>query len=178
MQDPVFAIDQLVEIAIRALSPAVNDTFTALTCIDWLSAGLSRVSTRELVEGVYRDKNGRVRLIESDPSYARMVDRAFDKIRQAAQGMPAVLIRLLAAIAAIMHDTVSAEQRRVLRRQADMIYREAQRSVTEPNDLADIRERYELAAGGGDQPSQNGGEPETLRRVQFGAPPEVGASGV
>jgi small-conductance mechanosensitive channel len=37
MQDPVFAIDQLVEIAIRALSPAVNDTFTALTCIDWLS---------------------------------------------------------------------------------------------------------------------------------------------
>ncbi len=39
-QDPVFAIDQLVEIAIRALSPAVNDTFTALTCIDWLSAGL------------------------------------------------------------------------------------------------------------------------------------------
>ncbi len=43
-QDPVFAIDQLVEIAIRALSPAVNDTFTALTCIDWLSAGLSQVS--------------------------------------------------------------------------------------------------------------------------------------
>ena len=44
VQDPVFAIDQLVEIAIRALSAAVNDTFTALTCIDWLSAGLGRVS--------------------------------------------------------------------------------------------------------------------------------------
>ena len=55
MQDPVFAIDQLVEIAIRALSPAVNDTFTALTCIDWLAAGLSRISGRTLVEGVYRD---------------------------------------------------------------------------------------------------------------------------
>ena len=46
MQDPVFAIDQLVEIAIRALSPAVNDTFTALTCLDWLAAGLSAVSGR------------------------------------------------------------------------------------------------------------------------------------
>jgi len=44
MQDPVFAIDQLVEIAIRALSPAVNDTFTALTCLDWISSGLSRIS--------------------------------------------------------------------------------------------------------------------------------------
>ncbi len=86
MQDPVFAIDQLVEIAIRALSPAVNDTFTALTCIDWLAAGLSRISGRTLVEGVYRDKFGRVRLIESDPSYARMVNRAFDKVRQAARG--------------------------------------------------------------------------------------------
>ena len=86
MQDPVFAIDQLVEIAIRALSPAVNDTFTALTCIDWLSAGLSRVSGRVLAEGVYRDRMGRVRLIESDPSYARMVNRAFDKVRQAGAG--------------------------------------------------------------------------------------------
>ncbi len=55
VQDPVFAIDQLVEIAIRALSAAVNDTFTALTCIDWLSSGLSRVSGRVLDEGVYRD---------------------------------------------------------------------------------------------------------------------------
>ena len=55
VQDPVFAIDQLVEIAIRALSAAVNDTFTALTCIDWLSAGLGRVSGRVLDEGVYRD---------------------------------------------------------------------------------------------------------------------------
>ena len=84
MQDPVFAIDQLVEIAIRALSAAVNDTFTAITCIDWLSAGLSRLSGRILTEGVYRDHIGRIRLIGTDPSYARMVDRAFDKVRQAA----------------------------------------------------------------------------------------------
>ncbi len=84
MQDPIFAIDQLVEIAIRALSPAVNDTFTALTCIDWLSAALSRVSTRPLTEGVYRDQKGRIRLIANDPSYARMVNRGFDKVRQAA----------------------------------------------------------------------------------------------
>ena len=45
-QDLAFAIDQLVEIAIRALSPAVNDTFTALTCIDWLGESLCKVTTR------------------------------------------------------------------------------------------------------------------------------------
>ena len=143
VQDPVFAIDQLVEIAIRSLSAAVNDTFTALTCIDWLSAGLGRVSGRVLDEGVYRDGAGNVRLVESDPSYARMVNRAFDKIRQAASAMPAVLIRLIDSLGSIMLDTTSVEQRAVLRRQADMVLRLAERTVAEPNDLEEIRFRYQ-----------------------------------
>jgi uncharacterized membrane protein len=143
MQDPVFAIDQLVEIAIRALSPAVNDTFTALTCIDWLSAGLSQISQRSLTEGVYRDGFGRVRLIESDPSYARMVNRAFDKVRQAAKGMPAVIIRLLDALFSVVTETVTTQQRSILMRQGDMILRMARESVSEPNDLADIQTRYD-----------------------------------
>ena len=82
-------------------SPAVNDTFTALTCIDWISAGLSKISGRVLEEGVYRGRSGKIRLIEFDPSYGRMVNRAFDKIRQAGRGMPAVIIRLLDALAHI-----------------------------------------------------------------------------
>jgi len=64
VQDPVFAIDQLVEIAIRALSPAVNDTFTALTCIDWLSDGLCKISARPSLERIHRDGHGRIRVIE------------------------------------------------------------------------------------------------------------------
>ena len=147
VQDPVFAIDQLVEIAIRALSTAVNDTFTTLTCIDWLAAGLSRVSGRVLDEGVYRDADGRVRLIESDPSYARMVNRAFDKIRQSAAGMPAVLIRLIDSIGSIMLDTRSADQRVVLRRQADMLLRLSEQTVQEENDLEEIRFRYRRIPG-------------------------------
>jgi uncharacterized membrane protein len=147
VQDPVFAIDQLVEIAIRALSAAVNDTFTALTCIDWLSAGLGRVSGRGLDEGVYRDASGRVRLIEFDPSYARMVNRAFDKIRQSARGMPAVLIRLIDSLGSIMLDTTSPDQRAVLRRQADMVLHLAEATVSEPNDLEEIRFRYRRIPG-------------------------------
>jgi len=142
MQDPVFAIDQLVEIAIRALSPAVNDTFTALTCIDWLSAGLRRISGRTLGEGVYRDRAGRVRLIEPDPSYARMANRAFDKIRQAARGMPVVMLHMMDALTSIMEATRTVGQRRILARQGAMILRSAEESVLEPNDLEDIRSRY------------------------------------
>jgi uncharacterized membrane protein len=147
VQDPVFAIDQMVEIGIRALSPAVNDTFTALTCIDWLAAGLSEISGRVLDEGVYRDASGKVRLIEFDPSYARMVNRSFDKIRQAASAMPAVLIRLLDSIGSIMLDTRTPEQRAVLRRQADMVLRLSEATVGEPNDLEEIRFRYSRIPG-------------------------------
>jgi len=147
MQDPVFAIDQLVEIAIRALSSAVNDTFTALTCVDWLSAGLREISSRTLGEGVYRDRAGRVRLIEFDPSYARMVDRAFDKIRQAARGMPAVAIRMMDALTSIAEATTSAEQRRTLVRQAEMILRLSEESIPDPNDREDIRIRYARMLG-------------------------------
>ncbi|MGA3149920.1 MAG: DUF2254 domain-containing protein, partial [Acidimicrobiales bacterium] len=142
-QDPVFAIDQLVEIAIRALSPAVNDTFTALTCIDWLSAGLSEISARSLDEGVYRGRSGKIRLIESDPSYGRMVNRAFDKVRQAGRSMPAVIIRMIDALANIAENTTSERQRAVLARQADMILRGAEAEVPEENDVADIRVRYD-----------------------------------
>jgi len=143
IQDPVFAIDQLVEIAIRALSAAVNDVFTALTCIDWLSAGLCRISERTLTEGVYRDRLGQIRLIEFDPSYARMVNRATDKIRQAAMGMPAVVIRLMDSLAHVIEYTTSDDQRLVIRRQADMILRAAEDDIAEPNDLAQVRDRYE-----------------------------------
>ena len=142
MQDPVFAVDQLVEIAIRALSPAVNDTFTALTCIDWLSAGLSRLSGRAVADAAYRDEFGRVRLIASYPSYDHMVNRAVDKIRQAARGMPAVIIRLLDALTVVAEQTTSVHQRRVLLRQGDMVLQSAEEAELDPNDLADIRLRH------------------------------------
>jgi uncharacterized membrane protein len=158
MQDPVFAVDQLVEIAIRALSPAVNDTFTALTCIDWLSAGLSRLSGRALSDAVYRDDFGRVRLIASFPSYAHMVNRAIDKIRQAARGMPAVIIRLIDALTVVAEQTTSVDQRRVLLRQGDMVLRSAGESVPDENDLADIRLRYQrLRARCSEEDERSGG---------------------
>jgi uncharacterized membrane protein len=140
-QDPVFAIDQLVEIAIRALSPAVNDTFTALTCIDWITSGLSEISSRVLKEGIYFGSGGKVRLIETGPKYQRMVNRSYDKIRQCATGMPAVIIRLLDSLTRVTESTTNDDQRAILLRQAEMLVRGAQRDILEPNDLGDITER-------------------------------------
>jgi uncharacterized membrane protein len=141
-QDVAFAVDQLVEIAIRALSPAVNDTFTALTCIDWLGESLCRIARDWDPEPVRRDARGLVRLITAPISYERLVQRAFEKIRQAAAGMPAVLIRQLDALALITRSTQRPERLPVLLAQAGMIRRLAAATVTEPADLADIESAH------------------------------------
>jgi uncharacterized membrane protein len=141
-QDIAFGIDQLVEIAIRALSPAVNDTFTALTCIDWLGDSLSKIAVDWHPHTSHRDRGGVIRLITVPVSYERLVQRSFEKIRQSADGMPAVLIRQLDALAKIMA-VAPATRSLVLLDQAAMIQRVSQRTVPEPADQADITARYE-----------------------------------
>ena len=142
-QDISFAVDQLVEIAIRALSPAVNDTFTAIACIDWLGDGLGKFAESWQPDAVHRDATGHVRVMAVTISFRRLTERAYEKIRQAGRGMPAVLIRQLEALAKVLDRTTSLEQHAVLLEQAEMIMRAADESVTEPSDRADVRERYE-----------------------------------
>jgi uncharacterized membrane protein len=141
-QDIAFGIDQLVEIAIRALSPAVNDTFTALTCIDWLGDSLCKIAVDWHPHTCHRDRGGVIRLITVPVSYERLVQRSFEKVRQAADGMPAVLIRQLDALAKVMAVAPPARSQ-VLLDQAAMIQRVSQRTVPEPADQADITVRYE-----------------------------------
>ncbi len=142
-QDLSFAVDQLVEIAIRALSPAVNDTFTALACIDWLSDGLGKIADRWRPATVHRDASGRVRVIAVTVGFERLLERAHDKIRQASRGMPAVMIRQLDGLAKIVVYTRSPKQRELVLAQADMIMRSCDESVPEPSDRADVRRRYD-----------------------------------
>jgi uncharacterized membrane protein len=141
-QDLSFAVDQLVEIAIRALSPAVNDTFTAIACIDWLGDALCKIAEGWRPDAIHRDATGRVRVIARTVGFRRLAERAHDKIRQASRGMPAVMIRQLDAIAKVMNHTVSAEQRDVLLEQAEMILRSSEESVPEAADRADVRRRH------------------------------------
>ena len=108
---------------------------------------------------VHRDERGFIRVIAPEPSYDRLVQRSFEKLRQCSLGQPAVMIRLLDALARIMAETTSQGQRRVLLEQAAMISRVCDRSVPEAADRADIQRHYEavltvearLAASAGEQ---------------------------
>ena len=142
-QDVSFGLDQLVEIALRALSPAVNDTFTAMTCIDWIGDSLCKVMGNWQPRHVYRDAAGRVRVITTEPTYERLVERSFEKVRQAGRGMPAIMIRQLDALTRIMQRTETAAERAFIARQAAMIERLAAATVDEESDLADVRRAYQ-----------------------------------
>lgn len=141
-QDIAFGIDQLVEIALRALSPAVNDTFTALTCVDWLGDSLREIAVAWHPNACNRDGNGDIRLITAPVSYERLVQRSFEKIRQAAAGMPAVLIRQLEVLLTIMA-VAPGDRTRILLEQAVMIQRLSLATVPEEADRADVSARYD-----------------------------------
>ena len=94
-EDFEFGIAQIVEIGIRALSPAVNDTFTGVYCVDWLGDALLVVADAPAFDGRCYDADGKLRVSIRPLRLERLVRLAFDQMRQAASDNPAVLIRIL-----------------------------------------------------------------------------------
>jgi uncharacterized membrane protein len=146
-QDVSFGFDQLVEIALRALSPAVNDTFTGMTCVDWIADCLCRIAPMWHPHRIRRDADGDIRVIAFQPSFDRLVERTFDTIRQAAIGMPAIMIRQLDAIAKIIEQVPDRKRRTALIRQAEAIQRSNLATVPDPSDRDDVTQRYEAVLG-------------------------------
>jgi uncharacterized membrane protein len=142
-QDIAFPIEQLVEIALRAISPAVNDPFTAIRCIDRLAASLSQLAQRSLPSPYRYDHEQKLRIIAEPPTFEYLVDRAFNQIRQYAQSDAAVAIRLLEAIALIATYVETPKQRAVLRRHTEMIWRGSQNGLSEECDRKDVEQRYQ-----------------------------------
>ena len=142
-QDLGFAVDQLVEVAIRAISPAVNDPFTALNCIDWLGDCLCRAGRGPLPGGRYRDVDGVVRVLDRTITFDGLVGRASDKIRQSARGMPAVLIRQLENLSKVAVALGDGRETGIIGHEAEMILRASEESVPEPADRRDVLAAYE-----------------------------------
>ena len=144
-QDVEFSIDQLVEIAVRALSPGINDPFTAIRCIDQLSAALCRLTQREIPSPYRYDDSNQLRIIAEPIAFVDVIDAAFNQIRQNGKSNVAVTMRLLEAIAVVARFTDRTTHRTALKRHADLIDRASQQANFDELDRKDIQERY-LAA--------------------------------
>jgi uncharacterized membrane protein len=91
-QDVSFGIRQLVDIALKALSPGINDTTTAVMCVNYLAAILVLLASRPIAT-VRRLDQGELRVIARGPCFESLLAEAFDQIRQNAEGNVAVLTR-------------------------------------------------------------------------------------
>lgn len=143
INDVEFMVDQLVEIAVRALSPGINDPFTAMACIDQLASGLSELVKRSIPAGYHYDSEDRLRVITDPLTFTGIIEAAFNQIRQNGYSNVAVTIRLLEAIETVAPHTRTKEQKVTLSRQAEMLRRASQQEVPEKFDREDIEERYQ-----------------------------------
>ncbi len=144
-QDVEFAVNQLVEIAVRALSPGVNDPFTAVACVDRLGAALSRLAQCEMPSPCRHDGESKLRVVTPATAFPDVADAAFDQVRQYARSSAAVTIRLLETIAVVADFARRSEDRAALRRHAEMIARGSLEGLPEKEDRQAVETRF-LAA--------------------------------
>lgn len=143
IQDMEFMVHQLVEIAVRALSPGINDPFTAITCIDRLGAALSDLVEREIPSAYRLDDAGELRLVIRRPlTFPGIVDACFHQIRQNAAHHAAVHLRLLEVLAGVVERARTAEQVEAFERHAGLVLQAAERAVPARQDLEEIGGRF------------------------------------
>ncbi|MBP2233994.1 putative membrane protein [Sinorhizobium kostiense] len=139
--DIEFAIRQLVEVAVRALSPGVNDPHTAISVVDRLGAALCDLAPLRLPSGIVLHE-GKPSLVMPAVDYDALVDVMFHMIRQSGSGSTAVLIRVLDVLTAVVSCERQPKRVATLQRHADLVMGDACRSVANPDDLGDVRKRY------------------------------------
>ncbi len=144
-QDIGFSVDQLVEIATRALSPGINDPFTAITCVDRLGSALCRLAQREMPSPYRFDCKNELRIVAPAITFEGIADAAFNQIRQHSRANAAVAMRLLETILVVAGFVHREEDRVALRRHARMIVSGAREGLPEAEDRRAVEERY-LAA--------------------------------
>ena len=157
-QDPSLGMRQLVDAACKALSPAVNDPYTAIQAVHHLSALYTELARRRVGTIVVQDTATSATLVVPARSIGEHLDVGMGLIRRYGAGEPTVIHALLGALAAVVlaapDDAAAAS---AVEHQADLLVRAAERSVQEPGDLRAVRE-----------------EDRTLRRLLENARPTSG----
>ena len=142
-QDLEYSIHQMVEIAARALSPGMNDPYTAINCIDNLTAIMSYLARSKFPSKHRFDKEGNLRIIADTVDFQGVLDAAFNQIRQYSGGSTAVIIRLMEALT-IIHGFIEEDKyKKAVVRHAEMVLNFGKQTIKEKNDIQDLIRRSE-----------------------------------
>lgn len=142
-QDIEFAFLELVEIALRALSPSLNDSFTAIACINQLGSALCRMAQRDIPSPYLLDDQKQLRVIAPTKGFSDITDAAFNQIRRNVRSNAQVTIHLLETTATVAYFAHRPEDRATLLRHAEMLVRGAREGLPEELDLWVVEDRYQ-----------------------------------
>jgi uncharacterized membrane protein len=142
-QDIEFGIVQIVDIGLRAVSPAVNDPTTAITCVDQLSCVLIRWIARTRPASHYFDAGGTLRLVVPWIHFNGLIDLAFEQIRHYSVGDAAVSLRLMRALDDIASTTEAPDIRRTLLDRGRKLF-DGCTGRLQDGDLVRLRQRLSL----------------------------------
>ncbi|MBK8906419.1 MAG: DUF2254 domain-containing protein [Rhodospirillales bacterium] len=137
-QDVLFLVKQLAEVAIRALSPGINDPFTACYCIDWFSAALKKLAGREIPYRYRFDDNGDLRVVAEPTTFENFADAMFGQLRPYAQGDRTVALHLLHALVDLRLNLPTGHQRSVIDRHCDTLLTGCHADLSHPDDKSAI----------------------------------------
>lgn len=141
-QDYMFLVDELVEIAARALSPGVNDPFTAVGCLDWLGGAVAAFAAREMPEALRLDEEGQLRVIAPPVSFAEFVEAAFGQLRPYVAADRNAALHLLGVLGDLATSVEGEERRAILRDHAAGLLGASEQSLSDPASLMLVRTRY------------------------------------
>ncbi|MEM8695418.1 MAG: DUF2254 domain-containing protein [Pseudomonadota bacterium] len=144
-QDLEHLIDELVEIALRALSPGINDPFTAVTALHWLSAGMAELARRDLDRGPEQDKYDRSRVQPLDDDFEHFLNRSFSAVRASVAGSPMASLKFLDALESIAPVTRSRRRRAMLLGEGLQLVEQAKTALEGPS-MDRLNDRFDSFA--------------------------------
>ncbi len=144
-QDAGFFVNQLVELAVRALSPGINDPGTACTCIDRLEQALCQLAGRRIPSAYRYDDDGTLRVVAAPMTFASLLDLAFADIGRYGSSSVSVMSRLLEAVRDLAGCVRREEDRLALVRHAEIIAGRARHGCAQETDRALIDDLHRAA---------------------------------
>ncbi|WP_218830539.1 DUF2254 domain-containing protein [Rubrivirga marina] len=141
-QDVRFLIDELVEIAARALSPGVNDPFTAIACLDWLGAALKDLAGRDFPRPERYDDDGALRVVAHPTTFEQFVGGVFGQLRPYLASDRNAALHALKTIGEVAGRVADERQRVALRHEADAILDGADATLALEADRLSVRQRH------------------------------------
>ncbi|HEX4884090.1 MAG TPA: DUF2254 domain-containing protein [Casimicrobiaceae bacterium] len=151
--DVGYGLRQIVDIALRALSPGVNDPTTAVLCLHWLTVILGRAAARPQRLVQRRDEAGRLRLVARRATFDTLLRTSFDQIATAARGDTVVLGQVASALAHVAACCATAEARASVESLAVSLHARAGRDVAAPDERRDLQKRLRGVATGERRPT-------------------------